>query len=364
MYFNYNNPVHIHFGENCIRQDAEDLIGQGTRALIVTGKSSEKNGCLDDICDVLEDHSIPYTVFNDIIPNPTVASVRRGTQFAKDFGADFIIAAGGGSPMDTAKGIALLARQDLSNDQLFHSEYYTQDVLPTVMVPTTAGTGSEVSEYAVLMDEEAQTKSSISTPLIYPKAAYLDYRYTRTLGRNSTVYPALDALSHSIEGILSQRGDAMITAIAMESIRSISQCFPAMETMELADSHRELLLYGACLGGLVLAHTSTTVVHAMGHSLTFSKGIVHGRANALCLPGYLRFTAGARPDLVSKILHNMGLESLDEMDDVFNRFLGKKEVLTEEEILEFTRIVSHKRNVPNCLVVPTPRDIEIMFRNL
>ncbi|MCD8329540.1 MAG: iron-containing alcohol dehydrogenase [Lachnospiraceae bacterium] len=364
MDFTYYNPVHAYFGAHCIEKHPEEFTRCGRRALLVTGRSSRVNGSLDDVTSVLDAAGIAWDIFDEVQQNPTIASVRQGAAFARSHGNDFLVAIGGGSPMDTAKGIALLARQDLPDDRLFSAEYYTDDVLPTILIPTTAGTGSEVSEYAVLSDEKAKTKLSISTPLIYPRAAFLDYRYTRSLGRNNTVYPALDALSHSIEGILSQKGDPMITSLALEGIRSIASCFPAMLEFQLTDSDRERLLYGAYLGGLVLAHTSTTVVHAMGHSLTVSRGIVHGRANALCLPGYLRFTARTAPGPVERILEAMSLDSLEEFQDLIDRFLGEKEVLTEEEILAFTRVTAPKRNIPNCLVVPTEADIEAMFREI
>ena len=378
MNFQYYNPVQVFFGEGCVAAHPEIFNRYGKKALIVTGHSSRRNGSLDDVLQVLQTLSIPWDIYDDIKPNPTVASVRDGAAFANAHASDFIIAIGGGSPMDTAKGIALLARQNLTDDQLFVAKYYTDDVLPMIMVPTTAGTGSEVSEYSVLMDEARHTKSSISSPVIYPKAACLDYRYTRGIGHDTTLYPALDALSHSIEGILSKRGDAMITALALESIATIGDCMEDVLAFcrsgtALSDSCREKLLYGAYLGGLVLAHTSTTVVHAMGHSLTFSKGIVHGRANALCLPGYLKFTEGSvpvadpdasNPEVVQTILQAMGMKSTDQFQALFDELLGETDHLTEEEILEFTKIVSAKRNVPNCLVVPAPADIEYMYRHL
>jgi len=379
MNFQYYNPVDSYFGEGCIAAHPEVFARYGSRALIVTGHSSRKNGSLDDVLAVLRANDTPWDIYDDIKPNPTVASVRDGAAFARNCGSDFIVAVGGGSPMDTAKGIALLARQDLTDDQLFVASHYTTDVLPMIMVPTTAGTGSEVSEYSVLMDEVRHTKSSISSPVIYPKAAFLDYRYTRGIGRDTTLYPALDALSHSIEGILSKKGDPMITAIALESISVIGACLPELRAFcrgnasDLSDPCREKLLYGAYLGGLVLAHTSTTVVHAMGHSLTFSKNIVHGRANALCLPGYLKFTEGSvpvndpsasDPAVVRRILAAMGLTSTAEFTEIFDELLGETDHLSESEILEFTAIVSKKRNVPNCLVVPAPADIEYMYRHL
>ena len=288
MNFSYFNPTRLYFGQNCVATHPEAFRGWGRRALLVTGRHSARaNGSLDAVCRILESQGISWSLFDQTIPNPTLASVRQGIAFLKEEQADFVIGIGGGSPMDTAKAIAFLACQDLPDAAVFNSRQYQDKVLPLLMVPTTAGTGSEVTPYAVLMNEAAHSKSSISTPWLYPRAAFLDPQYTWNVGLATTRWTAIDALSHSVEGILSQKGDPLITALALDGIRAFGQCREALLSGKFTPEIRERLLYASLLGGLVLAHTSTTVVHAMGYSLTYYKEIPHGRANGLCLGGYM-----------------------------------------------------------------------------
>lgn len=120
--------------------------------------------------------------------------------------------------------------------------------------------------------------------MIFPKLALLDPTYTMSVGTRTTRNTAADALSHAAEGVLSQRGDSMITTVALEAIRAISACFPALEAETLGYEEREKLMYGSLLAGLVLAHTSTTTVHAMGYSLTYGNNIPTDAPTACCFP--------------------------------------------------------------------------------
>ena len=232
------------------------------------------------------------------------------------------------------------------------------------MIPTTSGTGSEVTQYAILMNDAKHSKTSISTPMIFPKLALLDPTYTMSVGTRTTRNTAADALSHAAEGVLSQRGDSMITTVALEAIRAISACFPALEAETLGYEEREKLMYGSLLAGLVLAHTSTTTVHAMGYSLTYGNNIPHGRANGLLLPGYFRFVAKTHPDTVKSILDAMNMKSIDEFAAVFTALLGSEERLSDEVIEAYTNTVMTLPNIPNSLSVPTREDVIEMYHTM
>lgn len=364
MHFSYFNPTQIYFGQNCILSHPEAFRGWGNKALLVTGRHSARaNGSLNTVCQVLESQGLDWCLFDQTVSNPTLASVRQGIAFLKEQGADFVIGIGGGSPMDTAKAIAFLAAQEIPDEAVFDSSRYQNKVLPLLMVPTTAGTGSEVTQYAVLMDDAAHSKASISTPYLYPKAAFLDPQYTWNVGLGTTRWTAIDALSHSVEGILSQKNDPMITAIALEGIQAFGRCREALVSGKFSPEIREQLLYASLLGGLVLAHTSTTVVHAMGYSLTYCKEIPHGRANGLCLGGYMRLVQETQPAPVAAILDALSLENLEAFQEFLDRLLGKREPVTEEEILQFTRDASGRRNIPNSLVPPTAQQIAAIYRD-
>ena len=166
MKFGYYMPVKLVCGRDCVRENAALFAPFGKKALIVTGKSSKTNGALADAEEALSSNGQSSCVYDKVPPNPTVASVREGGRLAREFGAEFIIAIGGGSPMDAAKAIAMLARQEAED---IFSYAPSDDVLPMIHIPTTAGTGSEVTPYSILTNDEKQTKTSISNPAFFSK---------------------------------------------------------------------------------------------------------------------------------------------------------------------------------------------------
>jgi alcohol dehydrogenase class IV len=368
MDFQFFMPTQVIMSENGIINNAPLFKEFGKKALIVTGSASAKLcGAMPDITQALQEQGILYDLYDRIKSNPTVASVYEGAAYAREAGAQFLIAIGGGSVMDAAKAIALLTMQEIEEEELF-SGVYGPEVLPVIAVPTTAGTGAEVTPYSVLTNDKRQTKTSIASPYLFPRIAFLDARYTKSLPMTITINTALDALSHAIEGMLTVRATAISNSIAAESIARISQCLRGLspgkaldEAGRLPTDLREKLLLGSMLAGVVITHTGTTVVHPMGYSLTYFKNVDHGRANALLLPSYLRFVAKHEPEAVKKILSAMGLNSMDELEAVFLRLLGEREVITAKELERYAAIAVQSRNAANSRVVPTREDIENIY---
>ena len=342
------------------------LEGLRKETLIVTGGNSAKLcGALQDVTLSLQNQGIDFDVFDRIKSNPTVESVYEGAEFAKEKQAEFVIGIGGGSPMDAAKAIALLANQELREEVIFLGRYVDR-ALPIILIPTTAGTGSEVTPYSILTNDLKQTKTSISSPVLFPKIAFLDARYTKSLPMLTTINTALDALSHSIEGMLSVRASSISNALAVESIGRIKQCLSSLSPSPAANNKisidiREKLLYASMLAGVVIAHTGTTVVHPMGYCLTYFKNLDHGRANGLILPSFLRFVAKHDAEAVKKILAASGVTTLDELEAIFLRLLGDREQITAKELERYTAIASQAKNVTNSRVIPTKEDIESIF---
>lgn len=368
MNINFYMPTKVIMGEECIGKNAELMKDYGNKALIVTGASSARLcGALSDVINALQSQGIEYELYDRIRSNPTIASVYEGADFAREKRVEFIIGIGGGSPMDAAKAIALLAGQDISEEELF-SGNYSDRILPVILIPTTAGTGSEVTPYSILTNDIKQTKTSISSPILFPKLAYLDARYTKSLPMVTTINTALDALSHSIEGMLTVRSGTVSNALAVESISKITHCLISLSPSLSVDMNnklsidiREKLLYASMLAGVVIAHTGTTAVHSMGYCLTYFKNVDHGRANGLILPSFLRFVARHDNETVKKVLTAMGVTSLDELEAIFLRLLGDRERITEKELERYTAIAFQAKNVANSKVKPTKEDIENIY---
>lgn len=363
MNIKYFMPTRVIMEEDCVIKNAALLKEYGEKALIVTGtKSAKYNGALQDIINALTSLKIKYSIFDKVMANPTVSCVYEGAELAKETGADFVIGIGGGSPMDAAKAIALLAKQDIPEEEIFQNKF-GREALPLVMIPTTAGTGSEVTANSILTSSRLQTKKSISNPILFPKLALLDAKYMSNLPIDITINTALDALSHAVEGMLSIRACMMSNTTAKESIRIITPCLKKLvsgkdiNAFPISIGTREELLYASMLAGIVIANTGTTAVHAMGYSLTYYKNIDHGRANALLLPGFLKFTAKTDSETVMQILNIMGLRTLDELDALVLSLIGERNQITEKELKHFTEISMNAKSITNSRVVPTMEDI-------
>lgn len=366
--YQYYLPTRIIVGRNCIIQNSELFKTLGNKALIVTGaQSAKRNGSEKDIKTALDSANIRYQVFDKVMSNPTISCVYEGAEYARDNEIDFIVAIGGGSPMDAGKAIALLAAQDIAQENLFSGQYDNK-VLPMAFVPTTAGTGSEVTQYSILTNDKAQTKQSIASDLLFPDVAFLDGRYTDNLPAETTINTAIDALSHAVEGILSIRASTISNTLALESIRMIMHCISEMtQTLQSDEGFkidlgiRDELLQASYISGMVIAQTGTTVVHSMGYSLTYFKDVDHGRANGLLLGEYLRLVEKTQPDLVERIIKAMGLNSVDSLKQLMNTLLGRREEVSFEEVNQYSKIAMRSKNIANGVVRPTEEDIREMF---
>ncbi len=363
----YYMPTRVITGLDCISNNSEIFKTLGKTALIVTGAHSAKdNGSEKDVRMALESVGISYLLFDKVKSNPSVACVRAGAEAARQGGADFIIAIGGGSPMDAGKAIALLAVQQIKEEDLF-SGNYKATALPVACVPTTAGTGSEVTQYTILTNDKAQTKTSIASECLFPAVAFLDPKYMRNLPVATTVNTAIDAFSHVVEGMLSVRASLVSNALATEGIRLIMESLPellkAVEsgTQEINPQIREVLLHASMMGGMVIAQTGTTAVHAMGYSLTYFKDVDHGRANGLLLAEYLRSVEKQQPELTGRILKVMNLLSVNKFRELMDRLLGTKETISAEEISQYSALAIKTRNIANCVVKTTEEDLAGIF---
>lgn len=368
MSFSYAMPTKIIAGEDCIRKNSAIFSKYGKKAMLVTGrKSAVLNGSEADVLFALEKEGMECLVFNRVMSNPTTACTYEGAKMAKENKVDLIIAIGGGSPIDAAKGIAILASQDIEEEDLFSGKY--QDcVLPIIAIPTTAGTGSEVTQYSILTNDKLETKSSIATELIFPKVAFLDPKYMLSLSIVNTINTTVDALSHAVEGMLSIRANTISDALAMRSISMIMETLTRLvEAKEVDDlslldlNIREKLLEASTLAGMVIAQTGTTVVHAMGYSLTYFKEIDHGRANGLLLGTYLSLVEKKKPELVNRILEAMNLESISAFEECMDAVFGEKELVSIEEIELFSKKAIATKNITNSQVAPSEKELREMF---
>ncbi|MCX7781721.1 MAG: iron-containing alcohol dehydrogenase family protein [Negativicutes bacterium] len=362
MQFCFHVPTRIYFGDGCVRQHMDEFSRWGKRAFIVTGRNSAKaSGALADVVAVLDKQGIDWEIFDRIAENPSIEAVETAGVAAREFVPTMLVAIGGGSPLDAAKAIAALAVNNISADKLFDGGF-TASPLPVLAVPITAGTGSEVTPYSILTDASRKTKRSFADPRIFPKAAFLDARYTQTQTREVTVNTAIDALSHAVEGYLSKRATPISDCLAVEAMRRFAGVKETLLTGSFSLSDREELLYSSLLSGVVLAQTGTTAVHALGYSLTYFRNVPHGRANGLLLAECLRFAKAAASEKVSVILRAVGVDTVEGLKDLMQRLLASDETYSDAELREFAALAMQTKNIANTPGDPTAGDLYHILR--
>jgi alcohol dehydrogenase len=276
-------PTRVRFGEHVLSEHGAELAVLGKRALLITGKrSADLSGVTGDLIPVLELAGIAWSRFDSVPENPDWNVIRAACAQFAEFRADFVIGIGGGSPMDAAKAVALLIGSDG-----WHGE--TPDLgdlsraCPIVAIPTTSGTGSEVTPHSVITDPVAMRKGGVSADVAFPRIAYIDPRYAFSQPPNVTRDTAVDALSHLLEGLYSTKRNPMLFPFIYEGVALIYKHLPLCLDCPDDREARFMLSRAAMLGGIVIAHTGTTLQHALGYPLTMELGLSHGLANGVVL---------------------------------------------------------------------------------
>ncbi|HHV94253.1 MAG TPA: iron-containing alcohol dehydrogenase [Firmicutes bacterium] len=337
-------PTRVIHGERELVKQAGLLKQLGNRCLLVTGKTSARvSGALDDAVEALKSQGIEYELFDQVENNPSLENVGAGGKAARKFRPDFILGIGGGSPLDASKAVAVLAVNNIEPEELYRNKF-DNPPLPIVAVPTTAGTGSEVTPYSVLTHNELETKKSFSVPELFPRIAFLDWRYTEKLPLSITRDTALDALSHLVEGYLSRKAIGTSDFLAERGMKLWAKCLKGLREGALTPEDRDLLLVASTLGGMVIAHTGTTLVHALGYPLTYYHGLPHGRANGLLLGEYLRFSAQYVPERVNDVLAWLGLKDIGEFSRIMGELAGPMVGLTGEEVKQYAAKAAATKN--------------------
>lgn len=288
--FNWYMPVRLISGEGCLKEGGDTLRMLGRRCLVVTSQhAAAACGALDDALAALSSAKIDYTVFPGIGPNPLVTQCQAAAFAAEACRADFLLGIGGGSVMDATKAAAWLAANNITDaNKLFTG--LRHPALPVALVGTTAGTGSEVTATAVLTTDIDGRKKSINHPQCFARVVFADPRYTYTVGIETTISTALDALSHSVEGWLSPSCGEMASACAEKAIPVIMNGLRQMVSSpaQLPDKEtRDRLYFGSLWAGMVLNSCGTAFPHPFGYILTEDFAVDHGMACAVFLPSLI-----------------------------------------------------------------------------
>jgi len=361
MEFNFNIPVQVFYGNNSIENNKNLFKQFGNKAVIVTGKTSGiKSGALKDVTKLLESINIDYCIYDEIINNPTLENVENGAIFAKKEKATFVIAIGGGSPIDGAKAIAALCTNNINPIDLINTSIKTPS-LPIIAIATTAGTGSEVTPYSILTVNKFNTKKNFYSKYSFPKIAFVVPKYTYSLSDKVTIDTAFDAFSHLLESYLSKKSTANSDIFAIEGIKAFSKCINSINNRNFTERVRDNLMYASYLGGIAISHTGTTIVHAMGYSLTYFKNITHGHANSLLIGEYLRYNYDVVNEKIYNVLRILDFSNIAHLEKYLLTNVEAKPNISETEIEKFSALAYEQGSVKNNPKLVTKENIKEIY---
>ena len=295
--FTYHLPTKIIFGQpalEAITAELSDL--KAERVLLVSDPDLAQLGLVAQFAAGLSQAGRTVTPFSEVSSNPTTTEVAAGLALAREQTAQVLVALGGGSAIDVAKGIAMLmANGGQYADYQWGGKPITERSLPLLAVPTTAGTGSEVSRVAVIVDPDRPFKKGVLSPLMFSHAAIVDAALTRSLPPRLTAATGMDAFSHALECYLGRRANPYTDALALAVLETAWTSLPRAVANGADMAARQAMMLAALWGGTAMDHAGLGLIHALSGPLTGHLHLHHGLANALILPYTLRFNLPAIP---------------------------------------------------------------------
>ena len=312
-------PQKIVFGTGCIQTFTDDYKKMGLRRLFVL-TAPPIRPLIEGTMDELKAAGIAVEVFQDIVAEPSVNDFKRILELARQFRADSVAGIGGGSVLDVTKLVAAFIDSDQQVEDCFGTGFIRRKGLWFACLPTTAGTGSEVSPNAILLDERDHLKKGIVSPFLIADAAYVDPKLTWTVPAKVTADTGMDALTHCIEAYTNKFAHPSVDIYALQGIRLIAANLERAVTLardykpaDLSDNPayveaREALAFGSLYGGLCLGPVNTAAVHALSYPLGGEFHIPHGLSNAILLPSVMKFNMPANIKRHAEVAIALGCE--------------------------------------------------------
>jgi alcohol dehydrogenase len=315
MIAQFNVPATVITGAGASRELAPQLLRLGARrVLLVTDAFMESSGLAEVFVRAMEGAGIRVALFSGVQPDPTDANVRDGLRVYVGKQCDAIVALGGGSPIDAAKAIAVLATnsEPLSQYQGYHK--VQKSGAPLVVIPTTAGTGSEVTKVAVITDTARDVKMMMLDRHFLPTVALVDFELTLSMPPALTAHVGVDTLTHGIEAYVSRKTTALTDPLALTCIRLVAEHLETAWREPTNRAAREGMMLAATLGGMAFANSSVALVHGMSRPIGAVFHVPHGLSNAVLLPAVTRFSIAGAPERYATVARTMGLAAYADSD--------------------------------------------------
>ncbi|WP_028581944.1 alcohol dehydrogenase-like regulatory protein ErcA [Desulfogranum japonicum] len=346
------------------------------KVLIVTDAGLIATPWVDKAVDLLREEGIASVVFSDVSPNPRDFQVHAGAEMYHKAGCDIIIAVGGGSAMDCAKGIGILATNEGGISSFQGVDNVKVPCPPLICIPTTAGTSADVSQFAIISDSAEQVKMAIISKTMVPDVALIDPRLTMTMDPALTAHTGIDALVHAVEAYVSTGNSALTDVHALKAIELILKYLPKVVKEPDSYAWREKVMFASLHAGLAFSNASLGAVHAMAHSLGGTLDLAHGECNALLLEHVVAYNysyAVERYERIGKIVEiGLGMQEVSGVEAIcqgFRRFrehMGVKGGLGQRGVSsENIPVLAEKAMSDPCLVTnphfPNQRELEEIY---
>lgn len=261
----------------------------GSHILLVTTDGFLRRGLVKKIIDLL--HPKKVSVWSEVKPNPEVKEIERVIKYYKNYGIDCIVGVGGGSAIDTAKVLAVMLHEAMSIELLeaLNTKIKISKKLPIIAIPTTAGTGSEVTPFATIWDKVSHKKYSLSGIALFPDFALLDPTLTTTLNFENTLFPALDTISHALESIWNKNKTITSVEYALNALSIILDCMPGLMKVNPSIDKRKKMLIASTLAGKAISLTQTAIAHSISYPITLKFNMPHGLASSITLEPLIEY---------------------------------------------------------------------------
>ena len=316
--FDFDAKLNIRFRPGAVKGIGKELNMMSIKKVLVVSDTGVVNaGLHNGLIKSLDDEKIAYVLFTDVEPNPRDLTVEKAALLAKDLMIDAVIGIGGGSSLDTAKGVGFLITNPGRLKDYNGKDKVKNDPVPIIAIPTTAGTGSEVTANAAITDAEQHIKMSVRSTKIIPSLAVLDPELLSTLPKRVAAYSSMDALIHAIESYLSTGANALSDFFNLKAIDLISNYIRAFCANPSNTEAAGNMLLGSMFAGLGISNTGTGNAHAMGRALGGEYDMAHGLACSVVFPYVMKFNLVAQPDKFVELAKVIGLATIG---------LSKKEI--------------------------------------
>lgn len=309
--FIFNNPVKLHVGPGKFGQLGNVARQYGKKALLVVSDSTRPTGQLARAQEALTAAGMTYVVYDEFMQNPLSTLVEAGANLAQKENCDLVIGIGGGSAMDMAKGIAFCALNEGSIWDYVFGKKQAQHALPIILVPTTAGTGSEANRTAVFTNPETHDKKGLVNPLIYPVASIVDPELMLTLPKRVIAGPGADVLFHALESYISRNAHPFSEMLSLRAITLLAKNLPRVYADVTDLAAWEQVTFASTLAGMAIDCAGTTLPHALQHPMGGLLDVVHAEGIAAVYPAFMEYTWSAAPEKFAAIAAAMGVDTRD-----------------------------------------------------